>query len=182
MTLDRTLLPLTAWHGWLARPGHKIFVADRGAVRFDFPQNWVVSPGAHSIAFHDRTPPDDDCRLELSFVRLPPVDWSGLPVAGLVEAAVGGDERTRDSWAPPHDVSRGDMEMAWRERRFLDLATGQPARSRICVARQPPIQSLLTFDFWESDLSTCERAWQTVIETLELGVYIADPQQGPGSA
>jgi hypothetical protein len=58
-------------------------VADRGAVRFDFPDTWVLKMGERTVCLYGREPPDDDCRLEVSFTRLPPIDWSGMPVAEL---------------------------------------------------------------------------------------------------
>jgi hypothetical protein len=62
--------------------GCNVFVADRGAVKFDFPREWVIAPGDDSINLHDKAPPDDDCVLAVSYLRLPPIDWSGLPLAG----------------------------------------------------------------------------------------------------
>src|SRR2546429_5999332 len=73
-------LALQEDHTWRARPGCKIFVADRGALRLDYPEDWVVIPGENSINFHDRQPPDDDIHMEVSIMRLPPFDWSGLPL------------------------------------------------------------------------------------------------------
>jgi hypothetical protein len=80
-------------HYWTAQPGCNVFVADRGAVRFDFPQEWVIVPGSDSINLHDKPPPDDDCVLAVSYLRLPPVDWSGLPLASLVEQTTKDDTR-----------------------------------------------------------------------------------------
>ena len=53
-------------------PGYNIFVADRGAVRFDFPRDWIIEPGENgSIKFHDKKPPDDDCTLQITVMYLP---------------------------------------------------------------------------------------------------------------
>ena len=107
-------LKLPSRHGWRARAGCKIFVADRGAVRFDYPQDWFVSPDDESVKFYDQEPPDDDSRLEVSYVRLPPLDWSGLPVNSLVEAAMQGEERPIHARGPMKEARRGDLELAWR--------------------------------------------------------------------
>jgi hypothetical protein len=80
-------------HTWKATPGCRIFVADRGAVRFDIPQDWVVVPDSDCIKLHDKAPPDDDCVLAVSYMRLPPIDWSELRLASLVEVANEGDTR-----------------------------------------------------------------------------------------
>src|SRR5215210_1801244 len=74
---QKRTLKLRDDHTWSGRPGCRVFVADRGAVRFDFPQDWIVIPQADSIRFHDKQPPDDDCVLGVSYLRLPPIDWSG---------------------------------------------------------------------------------------------------------
>src|SRR5690349_485751 len=89
-------------HGWRAKPGHKIFVADRGAVRFDIPATWVVQPGDDSIRITDRHPPDDDCLLQLSVMYLrADVNWSGLPLRIIIEDIVKNPER-------PY-LSKGDI-------------------------------------------------------------------------
>ena len=36
-------------HTWQGKPGYKIFVADKGAVRFNYPQTWVVEPASDCI-------------------------------------------------------------------------------------------------------------------------------------
>lgn len=172
-------LRLHSQHGWRARPGCKIFVADRGAVRFDYPRDWLVIPDEDSVKLYDKEPPDDDSRLAVSYLRLPPVDWSGLPVAALLEAAMREEERPIDTWGPIGEVRRGDLELAWREVGFLDPGEKREARSRMCIARRSTLQCLITFDFWAADLEQCEAAWNTVLETLELGEFIADPTRGP---
>ncbi len=64
----------------------------RGAVRFDFPQGWIMEPGTPSFKFYDGAPPDD-IRLEVSYNQLPPVDWSKLPLSELLESVVTDDYR-----------------------------------------------------------------------------------------
>lgn len=86
-------LRLKADHQWKARPGHKIFVADRGAVRFDIPETWVVVPESDCVRLYDKQPPDDDCTLGVSYLRLPPMAWSELPLKKLLEEAVKETER-----------------------------------------------------------------------------------------
>jgi hypothetical protein len=36
---------LDGMYGWNCKPGYKVFVADRGAVCFDFPSSWHFDPG-----------------------------------------------------------------------------------------------------------------------------------------
>lgn len=175
---ERKESTLRPWHGWRAKPGCKIFVADRGAVRFDSPQDWVVVPDEHSVKLYDKQPPDDDSRLEISYQRLPPIDWSGLPIAALVEAAMRGGKRPIDTWGPIRETRRGDLQLAWREVTFVDPVETRQARSRMCIARRSILQCLITFDFWETDLERCELAWDTALETLQLGDFIIDSTGG----
>ena len=175
---EQESLTLRSGHGWRATAGCKICVIDRGAVRFDYPQEWIVIPGERSVRLHDNEPPSDNSRLEVSYLRLPPIDWGGLSLATLVEAGMPGEERSIQTRGPITEVRRGDLELAWREFGFVDSAANREARSRICIARRSNLQCLITFDFWATDLPSCDPVWDTVLATLELGEYIADPQRG----
>jgi hypothetical protein len=172
---DITLKP---GHAWRARPGCKIFVAERGAVRFDYPRDWVTVSEETSVSFYDREPPDDDSRLTVSFMRLPAANWGALRLAALLESALQGEEPV-GTRGPVHEARYGEVDVAWRELSFIDTAQSREARSRTCVARQGTLQCLLTFDFWADDLDRCHDAWTTVLETLELDRPIADPTKGP---
>ena len=136
-------------------------------------------PSEASVRFHDKEPPDDDSRLEVSYLRLPPIDWSGCKLAALVETAISGVERPIHTWGRIMEMRRGHLDLAWREVGFVDPGENREARSRLCVARRGNLQCLITFDFWAADLPRCEAAWETVLETLELGEFVADPQRGP---
>jgi len=72
-------------HRWQSKPGYKVFVADRGSVRFDVPGDWVFEPDEKSFKFTDRKPPNDDCRLEMSFSRLPDGDWDLFPLKATLK-------------------------------------------------------------------------------------------------
>src|SRR5207247_11148571 len=78
-------------HGWTAPESYNVFVADRGALRLNFPDGWIVKPGEASICFHDREPPEDRCCIEVSYLRLQPIDWSGLPLPELLKSACHGE-------------------------------------------------------------------------------------------
>jgi hypothetical protein len=54
---------LDANHKWKSKPGYQIFVADWGAVRFDFPTGWIPVPVEISIRLCDKQPPDNDAAL-----------------------------------------------------------------------------------------------------------------------
>lgn len=175
---DKDVLKLKKNHTWKAKPGYRIFVADKGAVRFDFPDNWVVLPDDDSIKFHDKQPPDDDCRLAVSYMRLPPIDWSGLPLSQLVQSVVDGDERGVIAQGKMHDVKRPDLELAWTEVTFIDPVEKREARSRICLGRGSNIQPLITMDYWTTDADKFTPVWDEVLRSLQLGVYVQDPTRG----
>jgi hypothetical protein len=166
-------------HTWKAKPGYRIFVADRGAVRFDIPEDWVLVPGKDSFSFHDRQPPKDDCRLEMSYLRLPPlVDWSKLPLSVLFEHLVDGDPRAPFHKSETYTVERPDLELVWVEIMFIDPAEKREARSRLCLARAMDIQPCITMDFWPEDAERVSPVWDEVLRSLQLGVYVKDPTRG----
>src|SRR5919202_2637223 len=109
-------LRLKEHHGWRVRPGFKIFVADHGAVRFDIPRDWIMVPGTDSIEFRDRPQPDDDCLLPVSVMRLnPQIDWSGLPVATLLDEVIAADERPVLSRGKTVKQAGPGLDLAWTE-------------------------------------------------------------------
>jgi hypothetical protein len=169
-------LPLKEGHGWKAKPGYSIFVADRGAVRFDVPRNWVAVPQSRSFQFYDRPQPDDDCRLEVSVLYLPPgIDFSDLPVDKALAEVMA--DQFRDAIARGEIVRarRPDLELAWVEARYIDPVQLREACTRTCVARRGVIQPLITMDFWASDAERFIPVWDEVIRSLQLGVYVKDP-------
>jgi hypothetical protein len=174
-------LRLKKKHGWRGKPGYNIFVMDRGAVRFNVPEKWVVKPEAGHINIHDREPPDDECVLAVSYLRLPPgVDWSLLPLSELLRDSVEGDDREVISRAETVEEERDDLSLAWTEMRVIDPEERREAFSRICIARgQNHIQCLITFDFWVSDAERARPVWEETLRSLEVGWFIADPTQGP---
>jgi len=171
---------LPAQHGWKAKPGYKIFVADRGAVRFDFPEDWVVVPGKDSIGLHDRRPPEDEVVLKVSVMHLPPIKggWGQLPLENLVREAVRHDSRGSTGGDDIRTVQRGALELAWTEVRFIDPNEKRPALSRTCLARARNIQPLITMDFWETDVEKFGPVWDEILRSLRVGVAYGDPRRG----
>jgi hypothetical protein len=164
-------------HGWKSKPGYQIFVADRGAVRFDFPVGWEVSPGPDAIRIFDRTPPDDNCVLQFSMMRLPEgIDWSKIPVAQLLAQLAQDDDRQVLQRGEIVQVKREDIDAAWEETNVIDAATQRPACSRTLLARAHNIQPLITFDFWFDDLPRLTPVWDEVVRSLQIGGQIQDPR------
>ena len=179
---DKQDLQLQKNHGWKAKPGYSIFVADRGAVRFDIPQGWVVVPGDGPVKICDREPPNDNCALQLTIFRLPAgIDWSELPLAPMLADVTEHDGDDKGVLAKGEVVSivRPDMEIAWRETRFVDEAENREAISRSLVARGSNLQPLITFDFWVDDAPRLYPVWDELLRSLRLGDYVEDPTLGP---
>ncbi|MEN3334724.1 MAG: hypothetical protein V7641_4089 [Blastocatellia bacterium] len=166
-------------HTWKAPDGYRIFVADRGAVRFNIPDGWVIEPDADSIKFYDAKPPDDNCRLACSYLRLPShIDWSGLPLSQMINAATGGDERTLTRSGEITHKQRADLEVAWADYHFIDPVEQRQAYTRLCIARGSSIQALITLDYWPEDAAKLAAVWAEVIRSLQLGRYVKDPTLG----
>lgn len=172
-------LKLKPNHTWKAKPGYRIFVADRGAVRLDFPESWVVKPADDCIRFHDAEPPNDTCVLGVSYLRLPPdVDWSALPLAELLKQVSKGGKRKLRNSGQIHHHPRRDLEVAWIEATFIDPKEEREAVACIALARGFNLQSLLTFDYWVEDRARLHPIWKEVLGSLQLGLTIQDPTRG----
>lgn len=172
---NRQALPLDPGHGWKARPGCQVFVADRGALRIDVPEGWVASPGEGSIRFQDAAPPADECCLEVSYFKLPPVKLKGLPLHKMLSNALSPETGFH---GPIQDASRPGIEIVWSLTTFSDQ--GRQARTRTALARGSRIQALLTLVSWADDEALVAKAWNDVLSSLALGQWVSDPKKGPG--
>jgi hypothetical protein len=176
---EKRRLRLKKDHQWKAAPGSKIFVADRGAVRFDIPDTWVVVPAANAtIKFHDRPPPRDNCTLQLSVFHLPPRDWNDLPLSMMIEQIVDYEQEGLIERGQVVEILRHDLDIAWIETRYIDPSEHREARSRICLARGSNIQPLMTLAYWADDASWVVPIFDEMLRTLRLGEYINDPTRG----
>jgi hypothetical protein len=175
---EETVLKLKEGHTWTCKPGYKIFVLDRGALRFDVPLDWVMEIEEKSVKFYDRKPPDDNCRLEVSLLRHPQIDWTGLPLDQLLRnsATINSGEKIR-----PEDIhrqSRPGLDLVWVEKAFVDPQQGQPARSRIAIVRGSNCHALITLDFWDADAERVVPVWDEVIRSMDAGLKVQDPTVG----
>ena len=189
---EKRTLPLPEKHGWTAREGYNVFVADRGAARLDYPADWLVKPAETSIRFHDREPPDDRCCIEMSYLRLEPIDWSGLRLRDLLKSACGAEGRAIGD-ADVVEAARPDLELVWAEYTTIDPVERRPAAHRMCMARtanallphpnrrdarivsRPIIQALITAAFWPEDRPWFHPIWDEVLRSLQLGITISSP-------
>ena len=72
--------PLPEGHQWKAQAGYKIVVVERGAARFEIPNDWHVEATATSLRAFDAVPPDDECPLEVTVQRFPGLDPERVPI------------------------------------------------------------------------------------------------------
>ena len=177
----RETISIPSKTNWKAKPGCKIFVADRGAVRFEFPREWWVKGDPDSIKFRDRKPPHDDCVLAVSYLRLPPADWQALPLSDLIAHATekSTERRGIHAWGEIVADRRIDLELAWRQGFYTDAKEDREAATRLCLARRNCVQALLTMDCWASELERFVPVWDHVLASLELDEPFTDPWVGP---
>lgn len=174
------MLELKDDHQWQSKEGYKIFVADRGAVRFDVPRDWVLEPDETSFKFFDKAPPDEDACLEFSYNRLPPgADFKDFPLAAILKKVVKEDDRDVIETGEIVKLKRQTARIVWIELKFIDRQD-EPceAYSRICIGLGSDIQALLTFDYWADQAELMQPIWDVVIDSLTLGLYIRDPRTG----
>lgn len=166
-------------HTWQAPPGHKIVVIDRGVASFHIPDSWVVTD-MKPFTLRDKPVPDDNAGLQVTTFNLPPgVDWTGLPLAPLLDQAT--KDSNQEVLARTEIVTypRDDIELVWLEDRFLDPGENREAYSRHAAGRGFDVQILITFSFWVVDAAWCLPVWDEVLRSLQLGRKIDDPLKGP---
>ena len=171
-------LELKEDHNWKSTPGTRIFVAGRGAVRFDVPEDWHFEPDEKSFRFLDKKPPKDDCRLEVSYNLLPPANWAEFPIVPLLRQVLRDETRDAIEQGEIIKLKRQTARIVWTQIKFIDPIEHRPAYSRICIGLGSGVQCLITFDYWEDDAERLTPVWDMVMESLVLGLYIRDPRTG----
>jgi hypothetical protein len=172
-------LELKPDHHWESPSGYNIFVAGRGAVRFNVPQKWVFEPQDKSFKFMDNKPPHDDCCLEVSFNQLPPNDWSQFPLKRTLRKIMEDDSRNVIERGEIIIVKRQTAKIVWTQIKFIDTQDEpREAFSRTCIGLGSNVQCLITFDYWADQAEQLTPVWDEVIRSLTLGLYIRDPRTG----
>ena len=163
-------------HDWglKAKPGWKIFIANRGQLRFDIPGDWVIGHEENAIRFTDKEPPDDDCAMRLTVWSFPRgVDWSDLPLEKLL---LDGKRDKLEQYGLPVARRCPGGELLWAEFRWNDdTQENRPAVTRQCVARGPDGTALLTMDLWRDDYDRFAPIWENVVGTIQFELKINAP-------
>jgi hypothetical protein len=175
-------IPLRPDHAWKALPGCKVFVADRGAARFDIPQDWIIRPTqSGSIRFHDKEPPADQVRLECSVMHLnPEIDWKeiGMPLVDVMLKLQESNKRDFHHRGEVVEVKRPGLRMVWVENHYDDPEDGKLIHSRFGLGHEGLVQVLLTFDYYASMAWRGKAIWTDLLKSMILDRPIADPSRG----
>lgn len=176
----RYVFPLKENHNWKISPGNKVLMTDQGAVRFEYPQSWIVDPEQDTVKLRDRPEPNDNCLLQVTVMYLAPRrDWSGLELDFLVADSAKIDEREIIARGKICTGRRAHLAYAWQEARAIDPTEKREVISRFCLARSGIIQLVITMDYWPEYAAQFRPVWDNFLATLRLGEYIADPFRQP---
>ena len=175
--MDGTKLKLKRHHTWKSKPGYSICVLDRGLVRFDYPSHWIVEPGEGAVHLHDRPPSVESCDLGVSIFRAQGLPFAELSLHDVLQNSLG-DDRKPYHQSEIRRVTRGDVEIAWLEQRYMDAEYNRDARFRVALARGP-VLCLISMNYWSSHAPGLEPVWDEVLRTLVMDLRVDDPTAGP---
>ncbi len=172
-----TKLRLKRNHTWKSKSGYSICVLDRGLVRFDYPSHWIVEPGEGAVHLHDRSPSVESCDLGVSLFRAPGLPFGELSLNDMLRNSLG-DDREPYHQSEIRQVTRGDVEIAWLEQRYVDAEYNRDARFRVALARGP-VLCLISMNYWSNHAPGLEPVWDEVLRTLVMDMRVDDPTAGP---
>lgn len=178
---QKSTVKLATTHRWKSSPGHNILVLEAGAMRIEYPSGWHVIPTNDALAIHDRKPPDDECRAQITLMRLPMApgrNWDEFPLETLFAAATADiREKAKRKRELVHDITtiqRPDMTIVWTEHRWFDHENGnRPILCRQFMARSRNLQPFVTFDYYESRAEEFVGVWHHMLKTLKLGAPVS---------
>lgn len=161
-----------------ARGIEKILILDRGNVELGVPRGWSVQPDPEGfVTLKDST---DACRLEVSYLRLPPLLPSAPPVEERLRLVLKDTPEAAGHSAVVVSEREG-MRVAWAEYAYgcHDAERGEhrQARGRWLLAANELFQALLTYYYWADDANWAVAVWAHIVETLRLGTGI--PLESP---
>ena len=165
-------------HGWRARPGNSIFVADRGAAMFEFPAGWVIThyDNAEGFRISDVEPPNERMRFDVSLIRFSPNLGTDSTLEEMIASLVdSGSGRQMTGRGRIREASRPGFELAWVEGEFIDSDENRKAHVRFCLARKGNLYVYITSDFYPEFAKPATKAWKAMLATLKVGERITNP-------
>lgn len=192
---DMQAFDLPENHGWSAKPGNRIFIGDKGAIRFEVPDGWIMefSKDGRAFLFFDRKPTQDanirlDVRVRNMFAMNPNVDWFDVPpwdqppITEWLKKNMVNDERNPIKVGPPFTINLDGMTVTWGELDFIDPLEKRLAHTRLCYAMKTSVAllSIIAMDFWHEQSPQAHSAWNDMLGTLKLGEFMESPFYGPG--
>jgi hypothetical protein len=165
-------------HTWKSKPGYSICVLDRGLLRFEFPERWVVRPEGGSVHIHDQEPSLESCDLGVSIFRVPGEAVRDMNLDDALRDSLN-HERQAYRESEVYHITGADFEIAWLEQRYTDAEHGnRDARMRVALIRGPVV-CLISMNYWADRAGDLEPVWNHVLATLIFDLPIADPAAGP---
>jgi len=101
-----------------------------------------------------------------------------IPLRQILEEWVLGEDRVVVERNEPVYFVRWPLQAAWMQLQVKSQVPARDKTTRICVARADRTQALIILDYLSSDETFVEKAWETLMDTLVIGDYIADPLTG----
>lgn len=183
----KTSIPLAEDHAWSAPDGFNIFVMDRGAVLFNFPNKWNFEHGEKgSIRFFNKeTRKDSDGEIEISYVRMPglsAVNLDNIPfqdMLGQLEWVYGDGE--------PIEIielyniafsNRIQPKIAWLKAKYIERNEQREAYCIRCIALDSDIHCTITSSYWVDYAEEMQSVWDEFIGSLTLNKHIQNPAIG----
>jgi hypothetical protein len=168
-------------HGWNAPEGYNVFIAGRGAVQFNVPQDWVIEPDDDSVKIKDKPTPKDDMALAMSYYNIAEALWAHpqFPMSVIVKMMSEQDDRNPVTKSDVVLEERRDLEQAWLEIKFIDPLAQREAYGRWCLVRGKRIVCLITGECWTDHKERFEEVWREMLRSMILERYMNNPVRGP---
>jgi hypothetical protein len=173
-------LELDPNHQWRVKKGYKQFVANRGAVSFQFPRKWIdiPEPDGVVIQFFDKNPPSHNCVLSLTCVQLPHSFLKTISIVEQLQDVVDNPGFEVVARGSMFKELRDDFDLVWTELCLVDPEKNRDFISRFCMAQSKGVQALIIFKFWASKVKRFDPIWDDIRRSLMLERYIKDPRMG----
>ena len=163
-------------HGWkVQNHGYRVLVINRGAVMFETPLKWPVTPiGNECLQVSDRRPPNENMRLNVMPFSFPHDPHNDPGVIELLKDTLSLRVTPLDNQSRIRVASRRDLEVAWVEGTMINKEENRLIRSRACMARRNNDFALINCDFYPEFAKRALKAWKVMMTTLQVGEYIED--------